>query len=114
MNPADRTPEYIDDSATSTTTRNRLKRYVLKYRLATHAATFFMAVVLTLVLAGVCVYIITDGYNNKEDTGGYMLWAQGTLALLIGVWITDRPKIGKKERQPTTTQHYASEQILPL
>lgn len=63
---------------------------IISYLLAS-----LVAVTLSLAAAGVGLYLIVDSYQNGVD---HPVWADITISLLLGVWVSGKPKFFKKRK----------------
>lgn len=79
------------------------KKIVRKYfnwAIASYLLMSFMAAVLSLAAAGVSLYLIVQSYLDGVD---HPVWADITMSLLLGVWVSGKPKFfsrKKVEKQP--------------
>jgi len=64
-----------------------------------YSASFLFAATLTLGLVAFCLWII---YLDFKSGASFSIsgWAQTVIGILIGAWITDRPKFFKNNKKP--------------
>lgn len=90
--------DELKSSSNNTSTWSSLgraiKRKVTNFSLIGYSASFLFAAVLTLGLVGFCLWII---YLDFKKGAQFSIsgWAQTVIGILIGAWITDRPKFYK-------------------
>lgn len=60
-----------------------------------------VAVILSLSAAGVALFLIVDAYLNGVD---HPVWADITISLLLGVWVSGKPKFYNKKKVDTKEQ----------
>lgn len=60
-----------------------------------------MAALLSLSAAGVALFLITDAYLKGVD---HPVWADITISLLLGVWVSGKPKFYNKKKVDTKEQ----------
>jgi Mn2+/Fe2+ NRAMP family transporter len=92
----DSTPEYNHSEVSASSTTKRISRAIIKYNVLAHAFGFIIAVLLSLVIMAVALYMLIDSFEseNKKDTA----WAQTVIGFILGVWVTDKPKFVKKKK----------------
>lgn len=56
----------------------------------------FIAVTISLACLGVALYIVCDSYIN--DSKRQSAWAEITISLLLGVWVSGKPKFFNKNK----------------
>lgn len=75
------------------------KKYILKryfnWAVVNHFVQSFMAIVLSLAVAACSLYLIVDAYRNAID---HPVWADIVLSLLLGVWVSGKPKFFSKNK----------------
>mgnify|MGYP003435364702 CR=1 FL=1 len=84
------------DLNTSLTSNSKiiLKRY-FNWAIINHIMAMFMAAILSLAAAGVSLYLICDSYLNDVD---HPVWADITMSLLLGVWVSGKPKFFSRKK----------------
>lgn len=60
-----------------------------------------VAVTLSLAAAGVSLYLIIVSYH---DGVAHPVWADITMSLLLGVWVSGKPKFYNKKKVDTKEQ----------
>lgn len=55
----------------------------------------FMAAILSLAAAGVALYLIVQSYMDQVD---HPVWADITMSLLLGVWVSGKPKFFSRKK----------------
>ena len=81
-------------SSTSTTISSlgrAIKRKLTNFSLLGYAASFLFAAILTLGIIAFCLWIIYLDFK-RGTVFSISGWAQTVIGVLIGAWITDRPK----------------------
>lgn len=96
----------LDDSINSTKSDTRkviIKKY-FNWAIINHFLQSFMAVILSLVVASVSLFLIVDSYLNGID---HPVWADIVMSLLLGVWVSGKPKFfsrKKVDKPPETSK----------
>jgi len=76
--------------------RRELKKVTFWYSLCSYSTWFIVALLISLVLIGYCLWILYIEYQ-KGDVGGIASWCQSIITFLLGAWITDRPRFIKSK-----------------
>lgn len=85
----------------SRTSTSVMRRRFFGFAMVSYFMLLFMAVTLSLSAAGVALYLIIDAYQNGVD---HPVWADITLSLLLGVWVSGKPKLYSKKKVDTKEQ----------
>lgn len=84
-------------SSTWSSIARAAKRKLTNFSLIGYTASFLFAAILTIGLIAFCLWIIYLDFK-RGTTFSISGWAQTVIGVLIGAWITDRPKFfGKSE-----------------
>lgn len=62
--------------------------------------SFIVAFVFSAVVFGVSVYMLIMQFKHPEKYGN-TCWPETTIAFILGVWVTDRPKAIKTTEMET-------------
>ena len=76
------------------TARIIIKKY-FNWAVFNHFVQSFMAIILSLAVGGVALYLICDSYKNRID---HPVWADIVLSLLLGVWVSGKPKFFSRKK----------------
>ena len=90
-------------SSTWSSLGRAIKRKLTNFSLVGYAASFLFAAVLTLGLISFCLWIIYLDFK-KGAVFSISGWAQTVIVVLIGAWITDRPKFLKESSSSNHNQ----------
>lgn len=74
------------------------KKIVKKYfnwAILSYLLMSFMAVILSLGAAGVALYLIVQSFMDGID---HPVWADITMSLLLGVWVSGKPKFFSRKK----------------
>lgn len=74
------------------------KKIVKKYfnwAIVSYMLMSFMAAVLSLAAASVALYLIVQSYLDQVD---HPVWADITMSLLLGVWVSGKPKFFSRKK----------------
>lgn len=107
----------METSTANTNKAHSARRTLNRYIMIAHILAFLMSVVMTVVGTGISLYIIITNYESGEMSL-YSSWAQANIAFLMGMWISDRPRltsgskdfIRQKKRPSTTTVYNTSDE----
>ena len=90
-------------SMKSDTRKVIIKKY-FSWAIINHFLQSFMAVILSLAVGGVSLFLIVDSYLNGVD---HPVWADIVMSLLLGVWVSGKPKFfsrKKVDKPPETSK----------
>jgi hypothetical protein len=89
----------IDNSILTNRTDNTITKVIIKkyfnWAVINHFVQSFMAIVLSLAVAGVALFLISDSYINNID---HPVWADIVISLLLGVWVSGKPKFFSRKK----------------
>lgn len=74
------------------------KKIVRKYfnwAIISYLIMSFMAAILSLAAAGVALYLIVQSFISGVD---HPVWADITMSLLLGVWVSGKPKFFSRKK----------------
>lgn len=97
-------PELTPPSINSLSSGNattRMRRRYFSFAILSYFVLTMVAVILSLSAAGVSLYLIVDAYLNGVD---HPVWADITMSLLLGVWVSGKPKFYNKKKVDTKEQ----------
>jgi len=100
MDVHDLTPQNLS-SISSGGASARLRKKYFGFAIFSYFVMTSVAVVLSLSAAGVALFLIVDSYLNGVD---HPVWADITMSLLLGVWVSGKPKFYNKKKVDTTAQ----------
>ena len=60
---------------------------------------FIVAVLFSVCVLGVCLFLIVYGFLHPKDGFQVGCWPETTISFLLGVWVTDRPRFAKKSNK---------------
>lgn len=90
------TLEPIPDLNTSLTSNSKkIIRKYFNWAIVNHLIAMLVAVILSLAAAGVALYVICDAYIKEID---HPVWADITMSLLLGVWVSGKPKFFNRKK----------------
>ena len=78
-----------------------MRRKYFNFAILSYFVMTLVAVTLSLSAAGVALYLIVDAYLNGVD---HPVWADITMSLLLGVWVSGKPKFYTKKKVDTREQ----------
>jgi hypothetical protein len=81
-------------SSRGETARVIIKKY-FNWAVFNHFVQSFMAIILSLAVGGVALYLICDSYIQKID---HPVWADIVMSLLLGVWVSGKPKFFSRKK----------------
>lgn len=81
-------------SGRSDTRKVIIKKY-FNWAVINHFVQSFMAIILSLAVAGVSLFLIVDSYINGVD---HPVWADIVMSLLLGVWVSGKPKFFSRKK----------------
>lgn len=84
----------ISDNTSNTIARVIVKKY-FNWAIINHFVQSFMAIILSLAVAGVALFLICDSYINNID---HPVWADIVMSLLLGVWVSGKPKFFSRKK----------------
>lgn len=96
----DLTPQNLT-SISSGGASTKLRRKYFSFAILSYFVMTLVAVILSLSAAGVALYLIVDSYLNAVD---HPVWADITMSLLLGVWVSGKPKFYTKKKVDTKEQ----------
>lgn len=85
----------MQENSNSSTTR-RIRRALVKYNVLTHACGFLVAMILSFAAIGCALFILIHDYLHPELQSS--AWAEVTVAFILGIWLTNRPKFLKQKK----------------
>lgn len=94
------TPQPLSSVSSGGASAKIRKKY-FNFAILSYFIMTSMAAILSLSCAGVALYLITDAYMNGVD---HPVWADITVSLLLGVWVSGKPKFYTKKKVDTKEQ----------
>lgn len=79
----------------------RMRRKYFGFAIFSYFIVTAVAVILSLSAAGVALYLIVASYLDGVD---HPVWADITMSLLLGVWVSGKPKFYNKKKVDTAQQ----------
>lgn len=84
----------LSNGTDTTITKVIIKKY-FNWAVINHFVQSFMAIVLSLAVAGVALFLISDSYIQGID---HPVWADIVISLLLGVWVSGKPKFFSRKK----------------
>ena len=94
------TPPSINSISSGGITSAMRRRY-FSFAILSYFALTMVAIILSLSAAGVALFLIVDAYLNGVT---HPVWADITMSLLLGVWVSGKPKFYNKKKVDTKEQ----------
>src|SRR5690606_28397390 len=96
----DLTPHALSNMSISGAS-TRLRKKYFNFAILSYFIMTLVAVILSLSAAGVALFLIVDAYLNGVD---HPVWADITISLLLGVWVSGKPKFYNKKKVDSSAQ----------
>jgi hypothetical protein len=91
----DGTPNQdILNTSLSSNGKKIVKKY-FNWAIISYMLMSFMAAILSLSAAAVALYLIVQSYMDQVD---HPVWADITMSLLLGVWVSGKPKFFSRKK----------------
>lgn len=87
------TPNIMDLSMSSN--GKKIVRRYFNWAIISYLIMSFMAATLSLAAAGVALYLIVQSFLSGVD---HPVWADITMSLLLGVWVSGKPKFFSRKK----------------
>lgn len=98
----------LDSSISDHTNNSTIARVIVKkyfnWAVINHFVQSFMAIILSLAVAGVALFLISDSYINGVD---HPVWADIVISLLLGVWVSGKPKFFSRKKVDKVSEEKA-------
>lgn len=86
--------EDVLNTSLSSNGKKIVKKY-FNWAIISYMLMSFMAAVLSLGAAGVALYLIIQSFLQGID---HPVWADITISLLLGVWVSGKPKFFSRKK----------------
>jgi hypothetical protein len=92
----------LSASSNKSDTRKIIIKKYFSWAIINHFVQSFMAIIISLAVSACALYLIVDSYINNVD---HPVWADIVMSLLLGVWVSGKPKFFSRKKVDKETEH---------